>query len=39
MQFALAEHLHKTVAEIREMDYREFLGWAAWFEMRREKNG
>jgi hypothetical protein len=41
LQFAyfLAEHLHKTVAEILQMDVREYQGWLAWFQMKADKNG
>lgn len=29
-EFQLAEHLHKTVAEIREMDHDEYVRWNAY---------
>tara|TARA_R100001163_G_scaffold33183_1_gene25720 strand:+ start:576 stop:710 length:135 start_codon:yes stop_codon:yes gene_type:complete len=35
-RFQLAEHLHKTVAEINEIDHREWLGWLAYFKIRDE---
>ena len=38
--YQLAEHLHKTVAEIREMDHREWIVWFAYFKLKDEdKNG
>lgn len=40
-QFALAERLGKTLAEVRQMPEAEFAGWCAWFaakaEMAKEK--
>jgi len=41
MQFFLAETLHRTLAEIREMSVVEFQGWVAWFELKakRHKDG
>jgi len=35
-KYALAERLHKTVAEIEQLTYEEFNGWIAYFEMRRK---
>jgi len=35
-QLVLAEHLHKTVAEIRQIDTTEMLLWQAWFKMKGE---
>jgi hypothetical protein len=32
--FQLAEHLHKTVAEILELPEGEVLGWQAFFKIR-----
>lgn len=37
--FRLAEHLHKTVAEIEAMDWIEFRDWQAYFEVKRRKHG
>lgn len=34
IKYSLAEHLHKTVAEIEQMTYEEFNGWVAYFEVR-----
>lgn len=39
--YALADRLHKTVAEIEQMTVDEFSGWVAYCKIRaeREKHG
>lgn len=39
--YALADRLHKTVAEIEQMTIDEFSGWVAYCKIRaeREKHG
>jgi len=36
-KYFLAELLHKTVAEIMEMDIREYMGWSAYFRLKEER--
>ena len=36
--FALADRLHKTVSEIEEIPFDEFLGWIAYFQITEEAN-
>lgn len=35
--YALAERLHKTVAEIEEMSLEEFNGWIAYLNIQQEE--
>jgi hypothetical protein len=35
--FQLAEHLHKTVAEILEMPDAEFSAWFAYLKLKKER--
>lgn len=35
--FALAEHLHKSVAEIRRLPVAELAGWQAYFSLSKKK--
>jgi hypothetical protein len=35
--YALAERLHKTVAEIEEMTIEEFYGWIAYLNIQQEE--
>ena len=35
--YALAERLHKTVAEIEEMTLEEFNGWIAYLNIQQEE--
>jgi len=35
--FTLAEHLHKTVGEVQQMDAREFQGWVYWLSRKENK--
>jgi hypothetical protein len=30
--------LHKTVADIEEMDVEEFVGWQIWLKMKNERS-
>jgi hypothetical protein len=40
MEFALADRLHRTVAELREaMSYEEFLGWIAFYRIKKREMG
>lgn len=34
--FALAERLHKTVQEIRALPHSEYIGWIAYFQLKRQ---
>ncbi|KJV81260.1 hypothetical protein RHORCCE3_0443 [Rickettsia hoogstraalii str. RCCE3] len=36
-QFALAEHLHKTVHEIEQITIDEWHYWLAYFKIKKEK--
>jgi len=36
--FQLAEHLHKTVAEIMQMNLREFYGWGIYIKHKASKD-
>jgi hypothetical protein len=33
----LAEHLHKTVAEIQQMDFYEYIGWGEYLKIKNTK--
>ncbi len=35
--FQLAEHLHKTVAEIEGLTVAEFNGWVAYLQLKHER--
>jgi uncharacterized small protein (DUF1192 family) len=35
--FQLAEHLHKTVAEIEALTVAEFNGWVAYLQLKHER--
>ena len=35
-KFELASHLHKTVAEIKEMDGVEYIWWQVYFERQQQ---
>ena len=37
--YALAERLHKTLAEIEDMSLTEYNGWVAYFSLQEEQNG
>jgi len=35
-EYALAERLHKTVQEIRALPNSEWVGWVAYFQLKRQ---
>jgi hypothetical protein len=39
--FYLAETLHKTIHELEEMPFEEYIEWQEWFKLKKErqKNG
>jgi hypothetical protein len=37
-RYALAEHLHKTLAEIEAMTVEEYKGWMAYMNIQAEKH-